>query len=58
MTPPRAERFWQIHRSLVVNIDAVSRVQRQENGTAVLTLRGRRETLTASRVHAARFKAQ
>lgn len=51
------ERFWQIHRGTVVNIDAVSRAQRQENGTVVLHLRERGETLTASRLHAARFKA-
>lgn len=51
------DRFWQIHRGTVVNIDAVARVQRLENGTAVLTLRERPETLTASRVHAARFRA-
>ncbi len=51
------ERFWQVHRSTVVHIDAVARAQRQENGTVLLTLRERAETLTVSRVHAARFKA-
>lgn len=51
------DRFWQIHRGTVVNIDAVARVQRQENGTAILSLRERSETLTASRMHAGRFKA-
>lgn len=53
-----AERFWQVHRSTVVHIDAVARAQRQENGTVLLTLRSRPETLTVSRVHAGRFKAQ
>jgi DNA-binding LytR/AlgR family response regulator len=52
------ERFWQVHRSTVVHIDAVARAQRQENGTVVLALRGRPETVTVSRVHANRFKAQ
>jgi DNA-binding LytR/AlgR family response regulator len=52
------ERFWQVHRSTVVHIDAVARAQRQENGTVLLTLRQRPETLTVSRVHAHRFKAQ
>lgn len=52
------ERFWQVHRSTVVHIDAVARAQRQENGTVLLTLRQRPEVLTVSRVHASRFKAQ
>jgi DNA-binding LytR/AlgR family response regulator len=51
------ERFWQVHRSTVVHIDAVARAQRQENGTVLLKLRHRHETLTVSRVHANRFKA-
>ncbi|MFG6416659.1 LytR/AlgR family response regulator transcription factor [Roseateles sp. DC23W] len=52
-----AERFWQVHRATVVHIDAVARAQRQENGTVLLVLRQRPETLTVSRVHATRFKA-
>jgi len=51
------DRFWQVHRSTVVHIDAVARAQRQENGTVVLELRRRPEKLTVSRVHANRFKA-
>ncbi|RZL34116.1 MAG: response regulator transcription factor [Rubrivivax sp.] len=51
------ERFWQVHRSTIVQIDAVARAQRQENGTVVLDLRQRPEKLTVSRVHAGRFKA-
>lgn len=50
------ERFWQVHRSTVVQIDAVARALRQENGTVLLELRQRPERLTVSRVHAARFK--
>lgn len=52
-----AERFWQVHRSTVVHIDAVARAQRQENGTVLLELRQRPERLTVSRVHAHRFRA-
>lgn len=52
-----AERFWQVHRSTVVQIDAVARAHRQENGTILLELRHRPEKLTVSRVHANRFKA-
>ncbi|WP_457390919.1 LytR/AlgR family response regulator transcription factor [Roseateles sp. P5_E1] len=51
------ERFWQVHRSTVVHIDAVARAHRQENGTVLLELRQRPEKLTVSRVHANRFKA-
>jgi DNA-binding LytR/AlgR family response regulator len=51
------DRFWQVHRSTVVNIDAVLRAQRLENGNVVLQLRERGDKLTVSRVHAARFKA-
>lgn len=51
------ERFWQVHRSTVVHIDAVARAQRQDNGTMLLQLRQRPEKLTVSRVHAHRFKA-
>ncbi|MGM9483956.1 LytR/AlgR family response regulator transcription factor [Roseateles sp. NT4] len=51
------ERFWQVHRSTVVHIDAVARALRQENGTVLLELRQRPEKLTVSRVHANRFKA-
>lgn len=52
------ERFWQVHRSTVVHIDAVARAQRQENGTVLLELRQRPEKLTVSRVHAHRFRPQ
>lgn len=51
------ERFWQVHRSTIVHIDAVARALRQENGTVLLELRQRPEKLTVSRVHASRFKA-
>jgi DNA-binding LytR/AlgR family response regulator len=51
------ERFWQVHRSTVVQIDAVARALRLENGNLQLELNGRPEKLAVSRVHAARFKA-
>ncbi|MFG6429373.1 LytR/AlgR family response regulator transcription factor [Roseateles sp. LYH14W] len=51
------ERFWQVHRSTIVQIDAVARAQRLENGNVLLELRQRPEKLTVSRVHASRFKA-
>jgi DNA-binding LytR/AlgR family response regulator len=51
------DRFWQVHRSTVVHVDAVLRAHRQENGQVLLELRARPERLTVSRVHAGRFKA-
>ena len=51
------DRFWQVHRSTVVNIDAVARAQRLENGQVRLSLRERDEAVMVSRVHAGRFKA-
>jgi DNA-binding LytR/AlgR family response regulator len=51
------ERFWQVHRSTVVNIDAVARAQRLDNGLVKLSLRDRPDTVMVSRVHAGRFKA-
>ena len=51
------DRFWQVHRSTVVNIDAVLRAQRLENGNVSLQLRDRPDRISVSRVHASRFKA-
>jgi DNA-binding LytR/AlgR family response regulator len=44
-----AGRFAQIHRSVVVNLDAVSHVIRGENETAHIHLKGRAEVLPVSR---------
>jgi DNA-binding LytR/AlgR family response regulator len=41
--------FAQVHRSVVVNLRAISHVTRRENETADLHLRGRREVLPVSR---------
>jgi DNA-binding LytR/AlgR family response regulator len=52
-----AQRFWQVHRGTVVQARRVLTAQRDETGKVTLTLRGRPETLTASRLYAALFKA-
>lgn len=49
-------RFWQIHRSAVVNVRAIERVIR-EGGKLRIHIRGRAETLEVSRMYAHRFKA-
>jgi DNA-binding LytR/AlgR family response regulator len=48
--------FWQVHRGTVVQARAISTARREESGKVTLTLRGRSEKLTASRLYAHRFK--
>lgn len=43
------EQFAQVHRSIVVNLRAISHVVRADNGTASIHLRGRSEVLPISR---------
>jgi DNA-binding LytR/AlgR family response regulator len=51
-----AQRFWQVHRSVVVQARAVQSAQRDETGKVVLSLRGRPEKVIASRLYAHLFK--
>jgi len=51
------DRFMQVHRSTVVNIDFVHAASRDEAGRLWLTLRGRKERLGVSRIYAHLFKA-
>ena len=48
--------FWQVHRSLVVRATAITTALREDTGKVTLTLRGRPEKLTASRLYAHLFK--
>ncbi|MES2047471.1 MAG: LytTR family DNA-binding domain-containing protein [Pseudomonadota bacterium] len=50
------EVFWQIHRSVVVRADAISRAHRDEMGRVTVELRGSKETLKVSQAYAWRFK--
>ena len=50
------QRFWQVHRSAVVNVNAIDRVIR-DGGKLRIHIRGRPETLEVSRMYAHRFKA-
>lgn len=52
-----AERFWQIHRAVVVNTSAIESVQRDEAAKLHLQLRGRAERLAVSRLFAHLFRA-
>jgi DNA-binding LytR/AlgR family response regulator len=49
-------RFWQVHRGTVVRADAVSTALREESGKVVLSLHGRSEKLSASRLYAHLFR--
>jgi DNA-binding LytR/AlgR family response regulator len=48
--------FWQVHRGTVVQARCVATARREETGRVTLTLRGRPEKLTASRLYAHLFK--
>ncbi len=48
--------FWQVHRGTVVQARAVTTARREDSGKVTLTLRGRPETLTVSRLYAHLFK--
>lgn len=50
--------FWQIHRSVLVNSRCIARAIRVDEGTMVVTLRGRDEKLPVSRQFQALFRGQ
>ena len=51
-----AKRFWQVHRGTVVQARCITQARRDDSGKVFLSLRGRPETLTASRLYAHLFK--
>lgn len=51
-----ADRFWQIHRSIVVNLDHVDGAVRDDAGRMVLQVRNCQRRLPVSRVFAHRFR--
>jgi DNA-binding LytR/AlgR family response regulator len=51
-----AQRFWQVHRGTVVQARCIATARREESGKVTLTLSGRPEKLTASRLYAHLFK--
>jgi DNA-binding LytR/AlgR family response regulator len=50
------QQFWQVHRGTVVQAKAITSARREETGKVTLSLRGRSEKLTASRLYAHLFK--
>jgi DNA-binding LytR/AlgR family response regulator len=51
-----AQAFWQVHRGTVVQARCIVSARRDDGGKVHLTLRGRPETVTASRLYAHRFR--
>ena len=49
-------RFWQVHRSTIVNLDAVESVSRDLHGHVVLRLKDRKEVLQVSQPYAHLFR--
>jgi len=56
--PPQldASKFAQVHRSMVVNMRAISHVTRGANETADIHLKGRQEVLPVSRTYLHLFR--
>jgi len=52
------ERFWQVHRSIIVNQRAIASAIRQDDGGMVVTLRDRDERLPVSRHFQSLFRGQ
>ena len=52
------QRFWQVHRSVIVAQRQVARAVRSDDGNLQLVLRGRPERLPVSRHFQGLFKAQ
>lgn len=48
--------FWQVHRSLIVQVSAIEHVRRDELGRGVLTLKGRLERFAVSQGAMPRFR--
>jgi DNA-binding LytR/AlgR family response regulator len=58
LTQLDSQRFWQVHRSVIVNHHHVASAVRLDDGNMQLTLRGRPERLAVSRHFQGLFKAQ
>jgi DNA-binding LytR/AlgR family response regulator len=50
------QRFWQIHRSTLVNVDAIAGVQRDLRGRQIVSIKGHPQKLEVSRSYAGLFK--
>jgi DNA-binding LytR/AlgR family response regulator len=48
--------FWQVHRSTIVNLNAVAKVSRDANGRVILRLKDRDDVLQVSQPYAHLFR--
>jgi DNA-binding LytR/AlgR family response regulator len=58
LTQLDAQRFWQVHRSVIVNQRWIANAMRIDEGQMVLTLHGRPEKLPVSRHFEGLFQAR
>ncbi|MET0519626.1 MAG: LytTR family DNA-binding domain-containing protein [Burkholderiaceae bacterium] len=52
-----ASRYWQVHRGLIVRVDAIERAVRDEGGRITLHLHGSADRLAVSRMYAHLFRS-
>ena len=52
----RTAVFWQVHRSIIVNVNAIETIYRSPRGSLEFKLKERKEVLPASSSHAHLFK--
>lgn len=50
------DKFWRIHRSIIVNVEHIEKVSRTKTGRGAVQLKNRPEILTVSRPHLHLFK--
>jgi DNA-binding LytR/AlgR family response regulator len=50
------ERFWQVHRALIINVDTVHSTRRDDNGRLFVKLKGVARELAVSRAYAHLFR--
>ncbi len=50
------DQFWRVHRSTIVNITTIDKIEKSFSGRMVIKLKGQKETLDVSRAYAHLFK--
>lgn len=50
------DEFWQIHRSILVRVEAIAQIQRDERGQQIVSVNGHPEKLEVSRAYSQLFK--
>jgi len=50
------DEFWQIHRSILVRVEAIAQIQRDDRGQQIVSVKGHPEKLEVSRAYSQLFK--